>query len=54
MFAKTKGGKKMSKRMNEAAKLVETGKLYDAKEAMELLGLKNNTFYNLIKNSQND
>ena len=27
----------MSKRMNEAAKLVETGKLYDAKEAMELL-----------------
>ena len=27
----------MSNRMNEAAKLVETGKLYDAKEAMELL-----------------
>lgn len=27
----------MSKRMNEAAKLVETGKFYDAKEAMELL-----------------
>lgn len=27
----------MSKRMNEAAKLVEAGKLYDAKEAMELL-----------------
>ena len=25
-----------------------------SKEAMELLGLKNNTFYNLIKNSQND
>lgn len=24
-----------------------------SKEAMELLGLKNNTFYNLIKNSQN-
>ena len=25
-----------------------------SKEAMELLGLKNNTFYNLIKNSQNE
>lgn len=25
-----------------------------SKEAMELLGLKNNTFYNLLKNSQND
>lgn len=25
-----------------------------SKEAMELLGLKNNTFYNLIKNGQND
>lgn len=25
-----------------------------SKEAMELLGLKNNTFYNLIKNSQKD
>ena len=37
MFAKTKGGKKeMSKRLDEANKLVEAGKLYDAKEAIDL------------------
>ena len=37
MFVITKGGKReMSKRMIEAAKLIEKGKLYDSMEAIEL------------------
>ena len=37
-FVKTKGGKKMGKRYQESAKLVDKNKVYDIKEALDTIG----------------